>query len=200
MSKLHTDTPLAEAIFELFEEFATLTKEKFGQLPDGTIKAYIFGGCAVHLHTNARGSDDLDTELTAAEKLDFQSITLELDSVYFDDPERGESILDWDANFNTGIPPLAPDYKERAIQLKFESSPLHIYLISAADVAVSKLGRAAEDDINDIKTLFRAGCFTLDEFRALANEALKYEVCSDRLQSNIEFAISTLEELTEEFE
>jgi hypothetical protein len=143
----------AKAIFELFNDLAQLIKDNHGDLVAGSITAYIFGGCAVHLYTNARGSNDLDAELIAANKLDINSIILELDPVYFDDPEAGESSLDFDTNFNIGLPSLGPDYKENAIPLVSEGSILHIFLVSAVDIAVSKLSRLAEDDLKDIIAL-----------------------------------------------
>ncbi|EJL6339771.1 hypothetical protein IG528_17555 [Vibrio cholerae] len=194
MTDLHTETPLAKAIFELFDDLAQLIEEKHGDLPAGSIKAYVFGGCAVHLYTNARGSNDLDAELNAANKLDISSIILELDPVYFDDPEVGESTLDWDANFNIGLPSLSPDYKENAIPLVCGDSILHIYLVSAVDIAVSKLSRLAEDDLKDIIALFKAKRFSLEDFKQVAQDAIDYSATPDSLQSNVEFAITAIEE------
>ncbi|MGL0953214.1 DUF6036 family nucleotidyltransferase [Vibrio vulnificus] len=194
MTDLHTETPLAKAIFELFDGLAQLIEEKHGDLPAGSIKAYVFGGCAVHLYTNARGSNDLDAELNAANKLDISSIILELDPVYFDDPEVGESTLDWDANFNIGLPSLGPDYKENAIPLVCGDSILHISLVSAVDIAVSKLSRLAEDDLKDIIALFKAKRFSLEDFKQVAQDAIDYSATPDSLQSNVEFAITAIEE------
>ncbi|MEI8633591.1 DUF6036 family nucleotidyltransferase [Vibrio sp. PP-XX7] len=173
---------------------AQLIEEKHGDLPAGSIKAYVFGGCAVHLYTNARGSNDLDAELNAANKLDISSIILELDPVYFDDPEVGESTLDWDANFNIGLPSLGPDYKENAIPLVYGDSILHISLVSAVDIAVSKLSRLAEDDLKDIIALFKAKRFSLEDFKQVAQDAIDYSSTPDSLQSNVEFAITAIEE------
>ncbi|ELA9712431.1 hypothetical protein RG007_000022 [Vibrio parahaemolyticus] len=194
MTDLHTETPLAKAIFELFDDLAQLIEEKHRDLPAGSIKAYVFGGCAVHLYTNARGSNDLDAELNAANKLDISSIILELDPVYFDDPEVGESTLDWDANFNIGLPSLGPDYKENAIPLVCGDSILHISLVSAVDIAVSKLSRLAEDDLKDIIALFKAKRFSLEDFKQVAQDAIDYSATPDSLQSNVEFAITAIEE------
>lgn len=194
MTDLHTETPLAKAIFELFDDLAQLIEEHHGDLVSGSIQAYVFGGCAVHLYTNARGSNDLDAELNAAKKLDISSIILELDPVYFDDPEVGESTLDWDANFNVGLPSLGPDYKENAIPLVNGDCILHIFLVSAVDIAVSKLSRLAEDDLKDIVALYKAKRFTLKDFKRVAQDAVDYSPTPDSLQSNVNFAITAIEE------
>jgi len=159
---------MAIAIFELFAGLEDLIREKFDDLPPGSVKAFIFGGCAVHLYTNARGSNDLDAELEASKSLNIESIILDLDTVYFDDPALGASSIEWDSNFNTGIPSLSPDYRAGAVPLVTGDNILQVYLVSAVDIAVSKLSRLAADDMNDIQSLYSNKRFTLDEFKSTA--------------------------------
>ncbi|MBV1843606.1 DUF6036 family nucleotidyltransferase [Photobacterium ganghwense] len=195
MDDLHTNTPLSQAIFQLFEGLESLIQERYQDLPPGSVKAYVFGGCAIHLFTNARGSNDLDAELEAAKKLDMKSVILELDPVYFDDPETGPSSLDWDNTFNTGIPSLSSDYKSGTIPLVSGDNILHVHLVSAVDIAVSKLSRLAPDDMKDIISLYEAGRFDLDEFIESAQDAVDYSATPGSLQGNVTFAINTLKEL-----
>ncbi|WP_052676491.1 hypothetical protein [Pseudomonas sp. 2(2015)] len=60
---LYLDTPLSKAIVSLFERALPMLQ---GKQP-GALKIYVFGGCALHILTNARGSADVDAELMAAE-------------------------------------------------------------------------------------------------------------------------------------
>lgn len=62
---LHLQTPLSQAIQRLFERAVPLVE---GMAP-GTLKIYVFGGCALHILTNARGSADVDAEIQATERL-----------------------------------------------------------------------------------------------------------------------------------
>lgn len=195
LAQLHMDTPLAEAIFELTDGLEELLTEKLEGIPPGSVKAYIFGGCAIHLYTNVRGSNDLDVALDAAKILDVDSFIIELDPVYFDDPERGPSTLDWDTSFNVGIPSLGPDYKENAYLLNGGDNILHVYVVSAVDVAVSKLSRLAADDMNDIKALYERGYFTLDNFRGVAQDAVDYSATEESLQRNVDYAIRELQSI-----
>lgn len=195
MTPLHSNTPLSKAIFELFDEFTKLLKTEHPELAAGSIKAFVFGGCAVHLYTNARGSNDLDAEINAARQLNIDSIILELDPIYYNDPELGESTLDWDPNFQVGLPSLRPDYKENSIPLVNGDSILHVYLVSAVDIAVSKLSRLAADDLSDIISLFKAKRFTLEQFELAAKEAVDYSATAKSLQSNVDFAIKELKAL-----
>jgi hypothetical protein len=192
---LYLDTPLSKAVFELLKQ---LNAEIESQLTDtdrpGLVKVYIFGGCAVHMYTNARGSNDLDVEIEAAEKLDFHSLIVELDTVYFTDPIDGLSQLDLDDTFQIGITPVVfPDYKERAIPLNEGEQKLHIYLVSPLDIAISKLSRCATDDMKGIVEIYKKGRFTLDEFKGAAKEAHDYTATPDSLQRNIDHVILELE-------
>jgi hypothetical protein len=166
-------------------------------LPAGSVKAYVFGGCAIHLYTNARGSNDLDAELEAAKKLNIESVILDLDPVYFDDPQSGPSSLDWDTSFNTGIPSLSSGYKSDTIPLVSGDNILHVHLVNAVDIAVSKLSRLAPDDMSDIIALYQAKRFVLDDFIFSAQDAVDYSATPGSLQSNVNFAITTLQELNQ---
>ena len=193
--ELFLDTPLSKAVFALLKQ---LNDEIEIQLTDtdkaGLVKVYIFGGCAVHMYTNARGSNDLDVEVEAAEKLDVHSLVVELDTVYFTDPVDGFSQLDLDDTFQIGITPVvSPDYQERAIALNEGEQKLHIYLVSPLDIAISKLSRCATDDIKDIVEMFKSGRFSLDDFKDAAKEAHDYTATPDSLQRNIDHVILELE-------
>ncbi|MDF0749896.1 hypothetical protein NLU14_06600 [Marinobacter sp. 71-i] len=191
MSEIYTDTPMAKAIFEMFDNLADFLEDR-GAKP-GSCKAYIFGGCALHLHTNARGSSDLDIELEAMERISPDELVLALDEVFFDDPETGPSSIVFDPNFTPTLAPLHEDYQEDAIWLNRneEDSPIWVYLVQKVDLAVSKLGRYGDQDIDDIHTLFDHG-LSIDDFKYRAEEARKYFPGNmDRLTGNITHVIKT---------
>ena len=94
-----------------------------------------------------------------------------------------------------GLPSLGPDYKENAIPLVSEDSVLHIFLVSAVDIAVSKLSRLAEDDLKDIISLYKAERFSLEDFQRVARDAVYYSPTPDSLQKNVDYAIRCIEEV-----
>lgn len=191
MPEIYDETPMAKAIFEMFDNLAGFLKDR-GAGP-GSCKAYIFGGCALHLHTNARGSSDLDVELAAMERLSPEELTLALDEVFFEDPQTGPSSIVFDPTFTPTLAPLHEDYQEDAIWLNRneEHSPIWVYLVQKVDLAVSKLGRYGDQDIDDIHTLFDNG-LSIDEFRERAEEARKYYPGNlDRLTGSIAHVITT---------
>ncbi len=191
MTEIYRDTPMAKAIFEMFDNLADFLEDRGAQ--SGSCKAYIFGGCALHLHTNARGSSDLDIELEAMERISPNELVLAVNEVFFDDPETGPSSIVFDPNFTPTLAPLHEDYQEDAIWLNRneEDSPIWVYLVQKVDLAVSKLGRYGDQDIDDIHTLFDHG-LSIEEFKCRAEEARKYFPGNlDRLTGNITHVIKT---------
>lgn len=195
MNPLYKDTPLAKAVFEILSEISDIAQEKYGKLPSGSIRAFIFGGCAIHIYTNTRGSNDLDVELEASRGLDVNELIVELDDADFEDEDGTLRTLTFDDTFNPAIPDLHPDWRDDSIQLQQGDEVIYIYLVSAVDIAVSKLGRCTSDDVNDIISLHTAGRFTIEEFTNRAHEALEYSPTPDRLRGNIDYAIQELKSI-----
>ncbi len=55
----YTETSFSQAIFQMFENLDSFLVENYTDLPNNTeaIKVYLFGGCAVHLHTGSRATN-----------------------------------------------------------------------------------------------------------------------------------------------
>lgn len=193
----YIQTPFSKAIFQMFENLDTYLQKNYNDLPDEAVKVYLFGGCAIHLHIGSRVSNDLDAELEPIQQLK-PLVTLEsaIKAVGFDDEEGDYCMLDFDGNFNPTIAPIHPDYKERSSLLYTTKSKLvSLYLVSAVDIAITKLGRFESIDREDIINLFQNKMFTLEDFRETAEEAKSYcGVATDKLEFNINMAIDLLKE------
>lgn len=160
---LYTQTAFSQAIFKMFDNLDDWLIEQYTDLPDNAISVYLFGGCAMHLHTGARTSNDVDAELRKVKKLTLPKIAIK-PVVYKDEKGLPKSLF-FDGNFNTSIASLASGYEDRAILLRTTKSKLvSLYLVSPVDLAVSKLGRLEINDRCDIKTLYQRGLFTEQEF------------------------------------
>ncbi|MFB9867354.1 DUF6036 family nucleotidyltransferase [Vreelandella sulfidaeris] len=97
-------------------------------------------------------------------------------------------ILELDTSFNTTLAPLHEDYEDRVIRLMNQSSVsnVEVYVASALDVAISKLGRFGDRDQNDIQTLLKLPYIDIDEFERLAREAISYYVGDEmRISGNL---------------
>ena len=178
-----------QAMLEVNSEIS----EQVTDAEPGTFRAYIFGGAALHIHTNARGSADIDVEFQAARAIELGDI-----SVIYVDNDGIEKALIVDDTFTPTISGLLPEcYQDDAIQLfGSDSDPLVAYVVTALDLAVTKMDRLAVDDQADIVSLHQAGKFTANELREHAEEALIGAVGNERrLKGNIKFMVNQLLEL-----
>lgn len=173
--KLYLETPLSKAVLKFFSHLESDIKETTTK--PGSVKAYLFGGCAFHIHTNARGSNDIDVEFNSAKWVTGKDVVISKQFVTYQD-EGVRRQVSLDSNFTPMLGPLHEDYTEDAIQLqtRFKDSPLWIYVVTPEDLAVSKLGRYSERDRDDILTLLRRNKMTLDSFENRAAEAISYYV------------------------
>lgn len=183
--QLYNHTPLGTAILRLFDKLKESIILQYSSLPAGHLKAYIFGGAAMHIYTNARYSHDVDTDLSVQLKLDTDIIVF-----YEDESGNPRTPLALDTNFNVNLGLIHPDYCDDAIPLQQKpDSPIWLYLASPVDLAVSKIARFAEVDKQDISLLAKRKLITLKEFTMRVDEALLYLATSNvMLKYNIEDA------------
>ena len=193
---IYSNSPITIAILKLFQELENYILKNHKNLPNGAVKAFIFGGCAFHIHTNARGSNDIDAEIQAIQQLKKHDIVvfLENNDVEYLDDNNLETNLEFDRSFNTSLASVDPDYPERAIPL-VANSIVEVYLVSGLDLAISKLARLSDRDIEDIKELYLNGKFSLEAFKKSANNAEMYYATPEQLHSNIQYIVSILSEL-----
>ena len=193
---IYSNSPITIAILKLFQELENYVSKNHKNLPNGAVKAFIFGGCAFHIHTNARGSNDIDAEIQAIQQLKKHDIVLFLENndVEYLDDNNLETNLEFDRSFNTSLASVDPDYPERAIPL-VANSIVEVYLVSGLDLAISKLARLSDRDIEDIKELYLNGKFSLEALKKSANNAEMYYATPEQLHSNVQYIVSILSEL-----
>ena len=193
---IHNDSPITIAILKLFKELEDWLIQHHENLPNGAVKAFIFGGCAFHIHTNARGSNDIDAEIQAISQLKKEDIFLFLENndIEFLDTNDLETNLEFDSGFNTSLASIDPDYDKRVIALVYDSI-VEVYLVSGLDLAVSKLATLSDRDIQAIQELYRKNKFSIEEFEISANNAKDYYATPEQLDSNIRYMVSLLSEL-----
>ncbi|MDN5417741.1 MAG: hypothetical protein L0G09_09895, partial [Acinetobacter sp.] len=95
---IYSNSPITIAILKLFQELENYISKNHKNLPNGAVKAFIFGGCAFHIHTNARGSNDIDAEIQAIQQLKKHDIVLFLENndVEYLDDNNLETNLEFD--------------------------------------------------------------------------------------------------------
>jgi hypothetical protein len=173
--RVNTNTALGQALISMFKSVeAELELESAGP---GAVKIIVFGGCAVHLYTHHRVSTDVDAEIYEAnvpKGLHLQTMLAEIPEQFVDERSGRLMELNYDLQYNTSFGPIHEDYWERSLPFtEFPvESPLHVHIAAPVDIAISKLGRATDQDIGDIKALLRAGFILTTEFRRLALQAI----------------------------
>jgi len=174
-NSLYLDTPLSQAVLKFFGHIEGDVLQ--ATTKPGSIKAYLFGGCAFHIHTNARGSNDIDVEFNSAKWITGQDIVFSKQFVTYQD-EGLRRQVSLDHNFTPMLGPLHENYADDAIQLqtRFKDSPLWLYVVTAEDLAITKLGRYSERDRSDILTLLKKNKMNVDFFEKRATEAINYYV------------------------
>ncbi|MCU6501277.1 DUF6036 family nucleotidyltransferase [Rugamonas sp. A1-17] len=182
-------TPLGSAILRLFGDLGERLSERY--VPADAVRAYLFGGCAVHQYASARVTSDVDVEFDyrLLHRGDLDLALRELPFLEYDDPEHGSSQLVYDRRFNTTLCPLHEDYRERARRLDDGfalDSPLSVWIPCPEDLAITKLGRLAPLDIDDILLLLEQPGASVERFEQLAREAIRYYVGPD-LSSHIDY-------------
>ncbi|MBK1621657.1 hypothetical protein CKO42_25340 [Lamprobacter modestohalophilus] len=173
---IEPNTALGRALVAFFD----VLEPVYASGEKGVFQVIVFGGCAVHVHTQARGSADVDAEMASHGYADPAEIVALLgeDAYVFTNEEGVTQMLELDPSFNTTLAPLHEDYESRVIRLMTQSSVrnVEVYVASALDVAITKLGRFGDRDQQDILALLQLREVDVGEFERLTREAISYAV------------------------
>lgn len=170
-----------EIVNRIARPLATLPKRV---LP---IRMYVAGGAALHMYTGERVSRDIDASFSHRIALP------ENLEVAYRDADGAARLLYFDRQYNDMLGLLHEDAQDDSIPLALEGIDpgiLEVRLLSALDLAVSKLGRFESQDREDIASLARHKLITSTKLRRRAEEALGgYVGDTARLQGSIELAV-----------
>jgi len=184
------DTALGRALVAFFD----VLEPVYASGEKGVFQAIVFGGCAVHIHTQARGSADVDAEVAShgyADKYEIVAL-LDEDAYVYADEEGVRQMLELDTSFNTTLAPLHEDYEDRVLRLVTQPHVpnVEVYVASALDVAISKLGRFGDRDQRDIQMLLQLPYVDIADFERLAREAISYYVGDEaRILGNLKVVL-----------
>ncbi len=151
------------------------------------IRMFVGGGAALHLYTGERVSRDIDA--TFSHRIALPD-NLE---VAYRDADGAARLLYFDRQYNDTLGLLHEDARDDSVPLTLEGVDpafLEVRLLSALDLAVSKIGRFSSQDRDDIATLARHKLINSAELRRRAEDALGgYVGDTTRLQGSIELAV-----------
>jgi hypothetical protein len=151
------------------------------------IRMYVAGGAALHMYTGERVSQDINASFSHRIALP------ENLEVAYRDADGAARLLYFDRQYNDTFGLMHEDAQDDSVPLTLEGidpAILEVRLLSALDLAVSKLGRFSSQDREDIATLARRKLISSIKLRRRAEEALAgYVGDTARLQASIELAV-----------
>ena len=178
------------AFTELVQRIAAPLRE----LPRRTlpIKMYVAGGAAMHLYTGERVSNDVDAVFS-------KRIVLPSDlEVAYQDPDGAARLLYFDRQYNDTLALMHEDAHDDSVPLTLkgiDASILDVRLLSALDLAVSKISRFSSQDRDDIATLGKHGLIKSAALRRRSEQAMGNYVGSlDTLKGAVNLACRIVED------
>lgn len=178
-----------------FREIVTRIGRPLAELPKRLlpVRMYVAGGAALHLYTGERVSRDIDAtfshRIALPENLE----------VAYRDADGAARLLYFDRQYNDTLGLMHEDANDDSIPLTLEgidSNVLDVRLLSALDLAVSKIGRFSSQDRDDITTLARRKLIGSAQLRKRAEDALGgYVGETTRVQGSIELAVRVVADI-----
>jgi hypothetical protein len=177
-----------------FTELIQRIAEPLCELPKRSlpIKMYVAGGAAMHFYTGERISNDVDAVFS-------KRIALPSDlEVTYQDPDGAARLLYFDRQYNDTFALMHEDAYDDSVPLTLkhiDASILDVRLLSALDLAVSKISRFSSQDRDGITALAKHGLIKSAALRRRSLEVMQNYVGNlDTLKSTIEFACRIVED------
>jgi hypothetical protein len=180
-----------------FAEIATRIARSLASLPKRTlpIKMYVAGGAAMHLYVGERVSRDIDASFSHRIALP------ENLEVTYRDADGAARLLYFDRQYTDTLGLIHEGAHDDSVPLTLEGVDpkiLDVRLLSALDLAVSKIGRFDSHDRDDIEALARRKLITSTALRRRAEAALvAYVGDTARVRTSIDLASRIVKDVEE---
>lgn len=178
-----------------FQEIAERIAESLRDVPEQIlpIKMYVAGGAALYFYTGDRISRDIDAAFSHRIALPDNL------AVSYSDADGAARLLYFDQQYNDSFALLHEEAYNDSVPLtleKVDSHTLDVRVLSALDLAVSKLSRFSNQDRQDIISLAKHGLIDAGALRIRAEEAAGAYVGNlDSLQTSIRLACRIVEDV-----
>jgi hypothetical protein len=155
-----------------FTELVQRIASPLSELPKRSlpVKMYIGGGTALHFYTGDRVSNEADAVFS-------KRIALPNDlEVAYQDADGAARLLYFDRQYNDTLALKHEDAYDDSVTLALkgiDGSVLDVRLLSALDLAVSKIGRFSSQDRDDIMTLGKRGLIKSAALRRRSEQAIQ---------------------------
>jgi Nucleotidyltransferase of unknown function (DUF6036) len=158
------------------------------------IRIYIAGGAALHLLTGARVTEDVDATFSKRVLLSEEIVAS------YRDPDGRARMVYLDRSYNDTLGLLHEDAYDdsRPVEVPgIDKRLIEVRVLSALDLAVTKLARFSDQDREDIRLLAREGLIDAHALRERAEQALGgYVGDLDSVRTSIDVACRLIESPT----
>ena len=192
---MRPDTAARPDYIAAFQEIVKRIAESLSDQPEKAlpVKMVVAGGAALHFYTGERVSRDIDAAFS-------HRIVLPDDlEVSYRDADSAARLLYFDRQYNDSLALIHEDAYDDSVPLTLtgvDNRTLDVRLLSALDLAVSKISRFSNQDRDDITSLAKHGLISSDALRRRAQEAAGAYVGNlDSLQTSIRLACAIVEDL-----
>jgi len=182
-----------------FTEIAARIAKPLSTLPKRVlpISMYVAGGAALHFYTGERTSRDIDASFS-------HRIVLPEDlEVSFRDADGAARLLYLNRQYNDTFALMHEDARDDSVSLKLtgvDPAVLDVRLLSATDLAVSKISRLSSQDREDVESLARHKLIRSASLRRRAEEALSGYVGNlETLRKSIDTACRIVEDVEKRY-
>lgn len=178
-----------------FGEIAARIAATLADLPKRVlpIRMYVAGGAALHFYTGERTSRDVDASFS------HRIVLPENLEASYRDADGGARLLYFDRQYNDTFALMHEAARQDSVPLSLQgidTAVLDVRVLSALDLAVSKISRLSSQDREDIAALARHGLIRSRALRRRAEEALGGYVGNlDVLRKSIELAVHIVEDV-----
>lgn len=138
------------------------------------VKMILAGGMAVNYYCGTRYTRDVDATFSKKILLPYDDLV-----VHYTKEDGDQAYIYFDTNYSPSLALMHEDYEDDVVDYKeinSEGRSILLYLLSPIDLAISKIARFTEQDVQDILDLAERRYFTADELQDRALEALSYYV------------------------
>ena len=192
---MRPDTAARPDYIAAFQEIVKRITESLSDLPEKAlpVKMVVAGGAALHFYTGERVSRDIDAAFS-------HRIVLPDDlEVSYRDADSAARLLYFDRQYNDSLALIHEDAYDDSVPLTLtgvDNRTLDVRLLSALDLAVSKISRFSNQDHEDIRSLAKHGLISSDALRRRAQEAAgAYVGNQNSLQTSIKLACALVEDV-----
>lgn len=158
---------------------------------DRVVTMYIAGGVAVGFYCDTRATDDLDAFYDARVGLGGVDML-----VQYEDRDGSMRTCYLDTNYNPTIGLLHENFDRDAVEwegVQILNQKIRVKVLSPLDLAVTKIDRYSDQDVQDILELAKQKLFSPESFERRAIEAMNACPCNrERTQNSIRLLAASI--------